>query len=95
MALARAFLKDAPVLLLDEPTGHLDPAQEAAVLAAIRRLRRERTVLLVAHRITTVLDADHIVLLDRGRVAEQGSHDELRVHGALYPALVDAWGGAR
>jgi ATP-binding cassette subfamily C protein CydD len=94
VALARAFLKDAPVLLLDEPTGHLDSAQEAAVLSAIRRLRRGRTVLLVAHRITSVLDADRIVFLDHGRVAESGSHDELRAHGTLYPAVVAAWTGA-
>jgi ABC-type multidrug transport system fused ATPase/permease subunit len=94
VALARAFLKDAPVLLLDEPTGHLDPEREAAVLAAIRRLRRGRTVLLVAHRITTVLDADRIVLLDRGRVVESGGHEELQARGTLYPALVAAWRGA-
>jgi thiol reductant ABC exporter CydD subunit len=94
VALARAFLKDAPVLLLDEPTGHLDPEREAAVLAAIRRLRRGRTVLLVAHRITTVIDADCVVLLDRGRVVESGRHEELQARGTLYPALVAAWRGA-
>ena len=93
VALARAFLKDAALLLLDEPTGHLDPAHEAAVRTAIRRLRQGRTVLLIAHRITTVRDADRIVLLEHGRVVEQGSHDELRATGRLYPGLVAAWEG--
>jgi ABC-type transport system involved in cytochrome bd biosynthesis fused ATPase/permease subunit len=93
VALARAMLTGAPFLLLDEPTGHLDPEHEAAVVGALGNLRRERTVLLIAHRITTVLDADRIVLLARGRVAEQGTHDELLVEGRLYPRLVAAWGG--
>jgi thiol reductant ABC exporter CydD subunit len=94
VALARAVLKAAPVLLLDEPTGHLDPEHEAAVVAAMGQLRRDRTVVLIAHRITTVLDADRIVLLEHGRVAEQGTHDELLAGGRLYPRLVAAWGGA-
>jgi thiol reductant ABC exporter CydD subunit len=94
VALARAVLSAAPVLLLDEPTGHLDPEHEAAIVDAMRALRRDRTVLLIAHRITTVLDADRIVLLDRGRVAEQGAHQELLATGRHYPRLVAAWGGA-
>jgi ABC-type multidrug transport system fused ATPase/permease subunit len=94
VALARAVLKAAPVLLLDEPTGHLDPEHEAAVVAAMDRLRRDRTVVLIAHRITTVLGADRIVLLEHGRVAEQGTHDELLARGRRYPRLVAAWGGA-
>ena len=94
VALARAVLTAAPLLLLDEPTGHLDPEHEAALVEAMRTLCRGRTVLLIAHRITTVLDADRIVLLDHGRVAEQGTHDELLVAGRLYPRLVAAWGGA-
>ena len=63
-------------------------------MEAMGNLRRERTVLLIAHRITTVLDADRIVLLDHGRVAEQGTHDELLEVGRLYPRLVAAWRGA-
>jgi thiol reductant ABC exporter CydD subunit len=93
VALARAVLKRAPFLLLDEPTGHLDPEHEAAVLAAMRGLRHGRTVLLIAHRITTVLDADRIVLLEHGRVTEEGTHDELLAAGDLYPRLVAAWEG--
>lgn len=94
VALARAVLTAAPVLLLDEPTGHLDPEHEAVLVEAMRTLCRGRTVLLIAHRITTVLDADRIVLLDRGRVAEQGTHDELLAAGRIYPRLVAAWRGA-
>jgi thiol reductant ABC exporter CydD subunit len=94
VALARAFLANAPVLVLDEPTGHLDLEIEAAVLEAIQGLRRGRTTLLIAHRITTVVDADHIVLLESGRVVEEGTHTALLAGGRVYPRLVEAWGGA-
>lgn len=93
IALARAFLKDAPVLVLDEPTAQLDPAGEAAVVDSMARLRRDRTVLLIAHRLTTVFDADRIALVDRGRLVEEGGHAELLARGRLYPRLVAAWGG--
>lgn len=93
LALARAFLKDAPVLVLDEPTAQLDAESEALVREAMLRLRRGRTVLLIAHRLTTVFDAEQIALLDAGRVAEAGSHAELLRAGARYARLVAAWGG--
>jgi ATP-binding cassette subfamily C protein CydD len=93
VALARAFLADAPVLVLDEPTGHLDPEIEAAVLGAVRELRRGRTTLLIAHRMTSVVDADGIVLLENGRVVEAGTHQALLAGGRVYPRLVEAWGG--
>jgi thiol reductant ABC exporter CydD subunit len=94
VALARAALKAAPILLLDEPTGHLDPEHEAAVVAAMEGLRRHRTVVLIAHRITTVRDADRIVLLERGRVSEEGTHDALVTRGGLYARLFAAWEAA-
>ena len=94
VALARAFLKDAPVLVLDEPTAQLDAEREAAVVDSIDRLRRGRTVLLIAHRLTTVTGADRIVLLRQGRAVEQGTHRELLARGGLYRRLVAAWGGA-
>jgi ABC-type multidrug transport system fused ATPase/permease subunit len=94
VALARAFLADAPLLVLDEPTGHLDLEIEAAILSAMRELRRGRTTLLIAHRITSVVDADRIVLLENGRVVEAGSHATLLARGRVYPRLVQAWGGA-
>jgi thiol reductant ABC exporter CydD subunit len=93
VALARAALKGAPVLVLDEPTGHLDPEGEATVIGAMKALRRDRTVLLIAHRITTALDADQIVLLDRGRVVERGTHRGLLGAGGPYSRLVTAWEG--
>jgi len=94
VALARAFLKDAPVLVLDEPTAQLDPGSEGAVRDAIARLRAGRTVLLIAHRLTTVFDADRIVLLQHGRAVEEGTHEELLQRGRLYPRLVAAWRGS-
>jgi ATP-binding cassette subfamily C protein CydD len=94
VALARAFLKDAPVLVLDEPTAHLDPESEAAVVAAIEELRKERTVLLVGHRLTTVARADRIALVVRGRVAEDGTPQRLAAAGGGYARLVAAWQGA-
>jgi ATP-binding cassette subfamily C protein CydD len=93
LALARAFLKEAPVLVLDEPTSHLDPRSEAEIVEAMARLRRGRTVLLVAHRLTTVLTADQVVVLDRGRVHEQGTPGALAAAGGTYASLLAAWEG--
>jgi ATP-binding cassette subfamily C protein CydD len=77
LALARAFLKNAPVLILDEPTAHLDPAHAALLDRAVRCLAQGRTVLVIAHRLPTIASADHLVLLDHGRVVETGSPAEL------------------
>jgi ATP-binding cassette, subfamily C, bacterial CydCD len=88
VAIARAFLKDAPVLLLDEATSHLDAVNEQAVHDALDRLSRGRTTLVIAHRLSTVRDADRIVVLDEGRVAEIGRHAELLGRGGLYARLV-------
>ncbi len=88
VAIARAFLKDAPVLILDEATSHLDAVSEAAVRAALERLARDRTTLVIAHRLSTVRDADAIVVLDDGRVVEAGRHAELLARGDLYAHLV-------
>ncbi len=93
VALARAFLRDAPVLILDEPTSQLDPEHEARIQEAIRRLMKGRTVVLIAHRLNTVFDADRIILLSDGKVAEQGTHATLLEEGRLYPRLVEAYGG--
>ncbi len=93
LALARAFLKDAPVLVLDEPTSHLDPESEAAVREAMARLLIGRTVLLIAHRLTTVRGADRIVLLSGGRVVEEGAHASLLGGGGRYARMVAAYEG--
>ena len=90
VAIARAFLKDAPILILDEATSHLDAVSEAAVRGALDRLKQDRTTLVIAHRLSTVRGADTIVVLDRGRVVESGSHTELLGRRGLYARLVAA-----
>jgi thiol reductant ABC exporter CydD subunit len=94
VALARAFLKDAPLVVLDEPTAQLDLATEAAVVAGVRQLCRSRTVLLIAHRLTSVAAADRVCVLARGRMVEAGTPSSLGASGGLYARLLAAWGGA-
>jgi ABC-type multidrug transport system fused ATPase/permease subunit len=87
VAIARAILRDAPILLLDEATSALDAGTEAAVQAALDRLAQGRTTLVIAHRLATVQGADRIVVMDRGRALDQGSHAELLARGGLYARL--------
>ncbi|HXH82539.1 MAG TPA: ABC transporter ATP-binding protein, partial [Candidatus Tectomicrobia bacterium] len=87
LAIARAFLKDAPVLILDEPTSNLDAATEAQVFAALDRLARGRTTLVISHRLATVRRADRIVVMAGGRIVEQGTHEALLARGGVYAAL--------
>lgn len=88
LAIARAFLKDAPLLLLDEPTAHLDLETEAQIRVAMDRLMRGRTVLIAAHRLQTVRGADQILVLDGGRVVEAGMHRDLVSLGGMYARLI-------
>ena len=88
VAIARAFLKDAPVLILDEATSHLDAVNEQAVRHALEELMSDRTTIVIAHRLSTVRNADRIVVLDAGRTEETGSHEELIARGGLYSRLV-------
>jgi ATP-binding cassette subfamily C protein CydD len=91
LALARAFLKDAPLLILDEPTSSLDPESEALIRQALARLAPGRTVLVIAHRLNTVITADQIAVLDGGQLVEVGSHAALLARGGVYASLVGAW----
>ncbi len=89
VAIARAFLRDSPILILDEATSAMDAVTERLIQDAIEELARERTMLVIAHRFTTIRGADRIVVLAQGRVAEQGTHDELLAHGPLYKRYHD------
>ena len=90
IAIARAILKNAPVLILDEATSHLDAISEATVREALDRLMVGRTTVVIAHRLSTIRDADAILVLDDGEVVEQGTHDQLLSRGGLYAQLVSA-----
>ena len=93
IAIARTILRDPPILVLDEATSALDTETERAVQAALDELARGRTTVAIAHRLSTVRDAEQIAVLDRGRVVELGDHDELIAAGGRYAAMVEVQGG--
>jgi ATP-binding cassette subfamily B protein/subfamily B ATP-binding cassette protein MsbA len=90
IGIARAFLKNAPILLLDEPTSALDPTTEAAIMETIKELMRGRTTMIVTHRLATVHNVDRIVVLEQGRIVEQGTGPELVRRGGVYAKLYSA-----
>jgi ATP-binding cassette subfamily B protein len=87
VAIARTLLKNPPILILDEATSALDSRTEADILATLEAVERGRTTIVIAHRLSTVVDADQIAVLDRGRVAERGTHAELLRRGGLYAEM--------
>jgi len=93
ISIARAFLKDAPILILDEPTSSVDSQTEGGIMEALERLMRGRTTFIIAHRLSTIRRADCIVVLDQGRIAETGTHEELLAMGNLYCHLHELQSG--
>jgi subfamily B ATP-binding cassette protein MsbA len=87
IAIARALLKDAPILILDEATSALDTEAERHIQAALAQLVRNRTTFVIAHRLSTVEEADRIIVLDSGSIAECGTHAQLLANGGLYSQL--------
>ena len=87
IALARAICKQAPIVVLDEATAFADPENEALIQKGFAELAKDRTVLMIAHRLSTVVGADKIVVIEDGRVVEQGTHDELLVRDGLYARM--------
>ena len=95
IALARAILKDAPILVLDEATAAVDNDTEAAIQRSLERITRDRTTLVIAHRLSTIRHADRIVVMERGRIVEQGLHDDLLALGGVYTNLWQVQAGER
>jgi ATP-binding cassette subfamily B protein len=95
IALARAILKDAPILVLDEATAAVDNDTEAAIQRSLERVTRNRTTLVIAHRLSTVRHADQIVVMERGRIVEQGRHAELLSLSGVYTNLWQVQAGER
>jgi ATP-binding cassette subfamily B protein/subfamily B ATP-binding cassette protein MsbA len=95
LSIARALLKDAPVLILDEPTSALDAHTEQLLLGALRRLMEGRTTFIIAHRLSTVRDADRIVVLQDGQIAEAGTHAELLERAGVYARLYHTQAGSK
>ena len=87
--IARAILRDAPILLLDEATSALDSESERAIQDAFERISKDRTTIVIAHRLATVLKADSIAVMDDGKIVERGNHKELVARGGLYARLAE------
>ncbi|PID57670.1 MAG: thiol reductant ABC exporter subunit CydD [Ignavibacteriae bacterium] len=94
IAIARAFLKDTSILLLDEPTSNLDPETEIDLIKSLTGLIKNKTVLTIAHRLSTIINADNIIVIDKGKILAQGLHEELLVKCNDYKKLVDKYKGA-
>ena len=87
VALARAILKDAPIIVLDEATAFADPENEVLIQKALKRLTDGKTVIMIAHRLSTVVGADKILVLSDGRIAEEGTHESLKKNGGIYERM--------
>ena len=90
LSIARAIMKDSPVIILDEATANIDPENEKDLVTAIEALTREKTIIMIAHRLKTVRNADQIIVVDQGRIVQQGRHDELMSQEGIYRRFVNA-----
>ena len=90
ISIARAIMKDAPIIILDEATANVDPENERDLMAAVSELTKEKTVIMIAHRLKTVRDADQIIVIDKGKIAEQGKHKTLAKSGGIYARFIDS-----
>ena len=88
LSIARAMMKDAPIIVLDEATANVDPENEEELMAAISELTREKTVILIAHRLKTVRHADQILVVDKGQIVQRGTHDELMAQDGVYRRFI-------
>ena len=88
IAIARAIMKNAPIIILDEATANVDPENEKELTQAIENLTKEKTIIMIAHRLKTVRHADQIVVIDKGRIVQQGKHDELMEQDGIYKNFV-------
>ncbi len=89
LSIARAILKDAPIIILDEATANIDPENENLIIEAFNELTKDKTILMIAHRLKTVRNADDILVLDDGKIVDEGTHDELMKHNGLYAKFVN------
>ncbi len=90
ISIARAIMKDAPVVILDEATANVDPENEKDLMDAIEALTKEKTIIMIAHRLKTVRHADQIVVVDKGRIVQKGTHEQLMTQDGIYKRFVDA-----
>ena len=90
ISIARAIMKDAPVIVLDEATANVDPENEAELMQAIEALTKEKTIIMIAHRLKTVRDADQIFVIANGRIAQQGDHESLMQEDGIYRSFVES-----
>lgn len=90
ISIARAIMKDAPIIILDEATANIDPESEQELTSAIDALTKEKTILMIAHRLKTVRHADNILVIDSGKIVQSGTHEQLMQQGGIYRRFVEA-----
>nr|MCR5699366.1 ABC transporter ATP-binding protein/permease [Treponemataceae bacterium] len=90
ISIARAIMKDSPIIILDEATANVDPENERDLMGAVKELTKEKTVIMIAHRLKTVRNADQIVVIDKGKIAEKGTHEQLLSNGGIYSRFIDS-----